>query len=115
MPSDAAKPWLDNVVVADDEAITIWYCGKPWSAIPWDQVETVSVDVDPFVSGPRPCEAFWMISGRNRLLRVYMRQAGVDELNRRLAALPGFDHAALRRALEAEAACSGGDFLCWRR
>jgi hypothetical protein len=115
MSSDAAEPWLDNVVVAEDDAITIWYSGKAWSGIRWDQVETVTVDVDPYVSGPRPCEGFWMISGGDRCLRVYMRMAGVGELNRRLAALPGFDHAALRRALEAEAACRGGEFLCWKR
>jgi hypothetical protein len=29
-----------------------------------------------------------MVSGRDQRLRIYMRQAGVDELNRRLTLFP---------------------------
>ena len=90
------------MVVANDDGITIWYGGRPWSTIRWDQLESVSFDIDDLVSGPRPCEAFWMISGGDQRLRIYVRQSAADELNRRLTALPDFDHEALRRAFDAE-------------
>jgi hypothetical protein len=115
MTDETKQPWLDNVVV-DDDAITAWYSSQPRFSIEWSQIETVSVDVDPYVSGPRPCLGFWMIAGNGKCVRLPLSgKPGLDMLNLRLVALPGFDHKALRAALEAEAACAGGDFLCWRK
>jgi hypothetical protein len=109
-------PWLDNAVVVDVDAITEWYSGQPRFSIPWSQIATVSVEVDPYVSGPHSCEGFWMIAGKGKCMRLPLRgKPGLDELNLRLVTLPGFDHDALRLALEAESLCQGGDFLCWGR
>ncbi len=109
-------PWPDNGVVVDDVGITDWHSGEPRFSVQWSEIDTVSVDVDNYVSGPRPCVAFWMISGHGKSIRLpLMGKPGLDELKQRLIALPGFDHNALRAALEAEAVCKGGEFLCWRR
>jgi hypothetical protein len=110
------RSWFDNVVTVDDTAITDWHSNQPVFSIRWSEIETISVDLDPFVSGPHLCEGFWLIAGDANCLRLPMSgKPGVDDLNLRLLALPGFDQQALRRALEAEAAGKGGEFLCWRR
>jgi hypothetical protein len=116
MTEETHRPWLDNVVTVDDIGITDWHSNQPVFSIRWSEVETVSVDVDPFVSGPHPCEGFWLIAGNANCLRLPLSgKPGVDDLNLRLLRPPGFDQQALRRALEAEAAGKGGAFLCWRR
>jgi hypothetical protein len=116
MTEKAKRPSLDNVIVVDDDAITEWSSGQPTFSIHWSEIETVSVDVDPYVSGPRPCVGFWMIAGNGKCIRLPLTgKPGLDVLNLRLVALLGFDHNALRMALEAEVAGKGGDFLCWRR
>jgi hypothetical protein len=116
MAEKPERPWLDNVLIVDEDGMTNWICGQPTFSICWSEIETVFVDVDPYVSGPRPCEAFWVIAGAGKCIKLPLRgKRGLDELNLRLVVLSGFDHNALREALEAEAAFKGGDFLCWRR
>jgi hypothetical protein len=115
MTGETNRAWCDNVVTVDDIGITDWHSNQPVFSIRWSEIETVSVEVDPFVSGPRSCEPFWMIAGEGKCLRVPLTgKAGLDVLKERLIELPGFDQQALHRALDAEAMSRGGEFLCWR-
>jgi hypothetical protein len=116
MTNKHARTWLDNVVLVDDDGIAAWHSNQQTASIDWSEIETVSIAVDPNVSGPRPCVAFWMIAGGEKSLRLPLTgKHGLDLLNLKLVVLPGFDLSALRMALDAEAACEGGGFVCWKR
>jgi hypothetical protein len=116
MTPHGLSPGPYSAVEVDAKGITDVLDGRPLFSIRWSEIEAVSVAVDPYVSGPRPCAASWLIEGAGRRVMLPLRgRFGVAELALRLVTLAGFDCGALRDALAAEAACRGGRFVCWRR
>jgi hypothetical protein len=49
---------LYSAVEVDGDHIADVLDGRPLFSIRWPEIETVSVEVDRYVSGPRTCEAF---------------------------------------------------------
>jgi hypothetical protein len=112
LPPEAYGP---PAVVLDSEGVTAWLGGEPRFRIKWSQIELVTVGVMA-ASDLGYSEAFWTLAGDGaELVAPVEVVVNAEQLNQRLFALPGFDMAVYRRALEAEAEGRAGEFICWRK
>ena len=100
-------------VVVDEVGAEVRFNRVPQWRIEWTQIQQVAVEVIDYGGGD--AEGFWALAGGPVPFGVPVEVvAGSEAFNIRLFALPGFDVAAYHRAREAEAARTGGFFVCWR-
>lgn len=76
----------------------------------WDEIR--SIDILTTDAGPRRCDVFVVLHGRDRGCVVPQEAAGFHEFFRRLQALPGFDN---RAVIDAMASTSVKSFAVLHR